>query len=122
MADWLAGWIEAERGRFILFLPVAMGAAILTYFVLPKEPPLWLGPVCAAAALALLALCWRHPAARLGAALALAAALGFGRAEWRTASQPPLLTVPYGAITLVGHVAGSISCRRAAASCWPACG
>ena len=39
MAAWLAGWVEAERGRFILWLAVAMGAAILVYFALPVEPP-----------------------------------------------------------------------------------
>ncbi len=106
MGEALARWIEAERGRFILFLPVAMGAAILLYFDLPEEPPLWLGPAFGAATLGLLALVRRHPAARFGAALVLAAALGFGRAEWRTASQPPLLTVPYGAVVVAGRIAG----------------
>ena len=31
MAFWSA-WVEAELGRFVLLLPVAMGAAILGYF------------------------------------------------------------------------------------------
>ena len=43
MRAWFAAWVEAEQGRFLLLLPVAMGAAILAYFALPREPPLWLG-------------------------------------------------------------------------------
>jgi competence protein ComEC len=43
MGAWFADWVEAERGRFILLLPIAMGSAILAYFALPTEPPLWLG-------------------------------------------------------------------------------
>ena len=49
MRAWFAAWVEAEHGRFLLLLPVAMGAAILAYFALPREPPLWLG-LCAAVA------------------------------------------------------------------------
>jgi competence protein ComEC len=102
----LAAWVEVERGRFILLLPVAMGAAILVYFALPTEPPLWLAPVLPGAAALALAAGWRWPLARFAAALALAAALGFARAEWRTAAAPPLLTVPYGAVPVTGRVTG----------------
>ncbi|MSO53670.1 MAG: ComEC family DNA internalization-related competence protein [Rhodospirillales bacterium] len=35
--------IAAERGRWILWLPVLMGLGIGTYFALPVEPPLWIG-------------------------------------------------------------------------------
>ncbi len=105
MGQGLAGWVEAEEGRFILWLPVAMGAAILAYFNLKAEPPLWLGlALCAAAAVALGAG-WRWPPGRLGAALLLAAALGFARAEWRTAAMPPLMDVPYGVVPVSGVVA-----------------
>jgi competence protein ComEC len=52
MVGWFADWVEAERGRFILLLPVAMGAAILVYFSLPTEPPLWLGCLLTLASLA----------------------------------------------------------------------
>ena len=45
MGEIFARWVEAERGRFFLLLPVAMGAAILVYFALPTEPPLWTGAV-----------------------------------------------------------------------------
>jgi competence protein ComEC len=104
LAETFADWVEAERGRFILFLPVAMAAAILVYFDLPAEPPLWLAAALPAAAGAALAAVWRWPPARFAAALLLAAALGFGRAEWRTAAAPPLIAVPYGAPLVTGAI------------------
>ena len=109
MAAWVAGWagwVEAERGRFILWLPVAMAAAILAYFGLHQEPQLWLGPAFSAATLAALLVGWRWPPARFAAALALAAALGFTRAEFRAAAEPPLINVPYGVVDVTGTVAG----------------
>jgi competence protein ComEC len=101
----LAAWIEAERGRFSLLLPIAMGAAILVYFDLPTEPPLWLGGLLVVITLGALAAGWRSLPARFFAAMALAAALGFIRAEWRTESMPPLITVPHGAVTITGSIA-----------------
>jgi competence protein ComEC len=103
MAFW-ADWLEVERGRFFLLLPVAMGIAILVYFDLKTEPPLWVGVALLAAALAALAGGWRRPDTRFLAFLALAAALGFARAEWRTARMPPLLDLPRGAVGLAGRV------------------
>ncbi len=101
----LANWIAAERGRFILLCPVATGAAILLYFALPAEPPLWLGAVLVALSLAALAACWRLPPARFAAALAVCAALGFARAELRTASLPPPFIAPSGPTDLSGVIA-----------------
>jgi len=98
------GFIEAERGRFFLVLPVAMGAAILGYFALPAEPPLWLGLVLVGGSGVALCAGWRHPVARFAAALALAGALGFARAEWRTWAAPPLLMVPTGPTEVTGTV------------------
>jgi competence protein ComEC len=103
MAFW-ADWMEAERGRFFLLLPVAMAAAILVYFHLKTEPPAWVGVALVAGALAAVAAGWRRQDMRFLAFLGLAAALGFARAEWRTASMPPLLDLPRGAVTLEGRV------------------
>jgi competence protein ComEC len=103
----LSAWIEAEQGRFALLLPIAMGSAILLYFNLQSEPPLWLGCALILIAGAALAAGWRHPGGRFLAALALAAALGFGRAEWRTAALPPLLDVPYGVTAITGAIASA---------------
>ena len=104
MDEIFARWVEAEQGRFFLLLPVAMGAAILAYFALPAEPPLWLGIAFLALSAAALGLGWRHPYWRFAAILALAASLGFARAQWRTASEPPLLIIPSGPVTLSGTI------------------
>jgi len=101
----IAAWAEAERGRFFLLTPIAMGAAILIYFDLPSEPPLWLGLLLLLSSSAALAASWRLPPARFAASLLLAASIGFARAEWRTAAEPPLLTVPYGVVTVTGTLA-----------------
>ncbi len=100
----IAAWAEAEQGRFVLLLPVAMGAAILVYFGLKSEPPLWLGPSVSLASLAALIIGWRWLPARFLAGLALAAGLGFAGAQLRTASLPPLLDVPYGSVAVTGTI------------------
>ncbi len=105
MFDAFARWVEAEHGRFMLLLPVAMGAAILAYFALPVEPPLWLGLVALGLSAAALGLGWGHLYWRFVAALALAASLGFARAEWRTAHEPPLAFIPTGVVKLSGQIA-----------------
>ena len=101
----LANWLEAEHGRFVLWLPVAMLAGILLYFSLGVEPPLWLGFAATAIAAALLVAGWRFLPARFAAAMLFCAALGFARVELRTAGEPPLMPVPYGAVMVSGRVA-----------------
>ena len=56
LATWLADHLLAERERWLLWLPVGLGAGIAAYFALPIEPPLWLG--LTGLALAALALAW----------------------------------------------------------------
>ena len=53
-------WIEAERGRFALWLPVFMLAGDALYFALLAEPPAWAGPVALGAAVVATALGWRR--------------------------------------------------------------
>jgi competence protein ComEC len=36
--------LEAERERWVLWLPVALGAGVACYFALPFEPVVWAGP------------------------------------------------------------------------------
>jgi competence protein ComEC len=51
---------------------------------------------------------WRFPGAIslcVGLALLLCAAIGFTRAELRTASEPPLTEIPYGAVIVTGKIA-----------------
>lgn len=82
-------WAEAERQTFALWLPVAMGAGILTYDALLFEPAFWIGPVatCASFVLAALLRQWRLPRGIMAAVAA--AALGFASAQWATARAPP---------------------------------
>lgn len=101
---WFARWAEAEQGRFFLLLPIAMGAAILVYFRLLFEPPWWWGVALILLSIGGLAIGWRQPYVRLAALLVLSGALGFARAEWRTAALPPMAAIPVGISELSGFV------------------
>ena len=41
---WILAQLQAERGRWLLWLPVALGLGIAIYYELPVEPAAWLGP------------------------------------------------------------------------------
>ncbi|MSP01781.1 MAG: ComEC family competence protein [Acetobacteraceae bacterium] len=106
---WLAAWWdrlrEAEQGRFVLWLPVFMGAGVLAYFDLRFEPPPWLAAKIAAAAFAAaIALSsWTLP--RALALVAGFAALGFASAQYTTARLPPIEThLPGKAMMVSGTV------------------
>ena len=103
---WILQQLDAERGRWMLWLPVAMGLGIAVYFELPVEPALWLAPAVAGAAsiAAILA-----PAGGKARALCLglvATALGFGLAAWRTSSlAAPTIGRPLFSINVEGRIA-----------------
>lgn len=103
---WVLEQLDAERGRWMLWLPVAMGLGIAIYYELPSEPALWLAPAMAAAALTIAIL---SPSGSLTRALAIgaaASAIGFGLVAWRTASlAAPTLTRPLFSINVEGRVA-----------------
>ncbi len=103
---WILDQLDAERSRWMLWLPVALGLGIATYFELSAEPALWLGPVLAAAALV---LAFFAPAGSLGRAAAIgliAAAAGFGLVAWRTASlAAPTLGRPFFNVNVEGRIA-----------------
>ena len=83
---WILDQLDAERSRWMLWLPVALGLGIAVYFELPSEPALWLGPALAAGAMV---LAFFAPAGSLARAVAIglvAAAVGFGLIAWRTAN------------------------------------
>ena len=46
-------WLDAERDRLPIWLPVFMGAGVLAYFSLRFEPPAWAGAAIAAPALSI---------------------------------------------------------------------
>ena len=103
---WILDQLDAERSRWMLWLPVAMGLGIAVYFELPSEPAPWLGPVLAAAALVLVFLARSGSLARALAIGAVAAASGLGLVAWRTASlAAPTLSRPLFSINVEGRIA-----------------
>jgi competence protein ComEC len=84
VGDRLESWLEAERDQLPLWLPVALGAGIALWFVLP-DPAAWeaAGLVALAVALAGVALARHGRAARVVAVGGLAVAIGLGLIWWR---------------------------------------
>jgi competence protein ComEC len=102
----LDGCIEAERGRFVPWLSVAMIAGVLLYFMLRAEPPGWWALSGMLAAVALCALGWRSRLARAAGFVAVAVALGFGSAQWAAGRAPPTETLPTRAVVVRAVVRG----------------
>ncbi|MSO70784.1 MAG: DUF4131 domain-containing protein [Alphaproteobacteria bacterium] len=103
-ADWLSQQFLLEQERWVLWLPVALAVGIGTYFLLPSEPPPWVGGSSLAATL-ILFWAWRRSVA-LPLLIALAAcALGFSAAELRAARvAAPVLTRALPFATIQGRV------------------
>ena len=106
MGPWLRAEFFAERDRWALWLPVAIGVGVALYFALPVEPPGWSGAAVAVAALAL-GLVGRRRAAWIVAGLAAGAvAVGFAAAQWRAhAVAAPVLEKRLTAVIVSGRVA-----------------
>jgi competence protein ComEC len=101
----VAARLDAERERWALWTPVALGLGIAIYFELPSEPPLWLGIAATSAGLLLCAARSVAPALlAIGVSLA-AGGLGFGAAVWRTQS----VAAPVLARTYSGPVEGRVA-------------
>lgn len=100
----LAAPFLAERERWLLWAPVALGAGAGFYFGLRAEPPVWAAPL--ALGLALFALLLSRPEGRAPAWGLVLLALGFGAAQLRAnLVAHPLLTWPHGPDRLEGVVA-----------------
>ncbi len=97
-------WCEAERGRFVLWLPVAMAGGVVAYFQGLTEPWPWLGAsvFTVFSILLMLARRWRVPAA--AGALLAAGALGFASAQFATGRAAPLIEVPTHATIVTGTI------------------
>jgi competence protein ComEC len=95
----------AERERWVLWLPVMVGAGVGLYFALPVEPPTWLGWAMVFLAAAGL---WAARGALLGWCLTCALgalALGFAIADQRGHDvAAPVLASATGAIWLEGRI------------------
>ena len=100
----LRGWIEAERGRFVPWLPVFMTAGDVLYFALRTEPGERVGAGALLAACLFAAACWRWQVPRAAGLCALAVVLGFAAAQFATRQAPPLLQVPRRSTMLSGQV------------------
>lgn len=103
LRSWANGLLEAERERWLLWLPVAFGLGISVYFFLDREPLWWFAlPSLGLSALGLLLL-----RAQLGLAyllaLLLASSAGFAAAQLRTTLvAAPLLTERIGPTDVSG--------------------
>ncbi|MFI5001698.1 MAG: ComEC/Rec2 family competence protein [Reyranellales bacterium] len=103
---WILQQLDAERGRWMLWLPVAMGLGIAVYFELPSEPALWLGPALAIAAAAAVVLAPAGSHARALCVGLVAASAAFGLVTWRTSIlAAPVLSRPLFSINVEGRVA-----------------
>ncbi|MBM3582981.1 MAG: ComEC family competence protein [Alphaproteobacteria bacterium] len=82
--DWaraFAGALAAQRERWPLWLPVALGVGVGAYFAPTSEPPPWLGAVLLAASVAVGAFGWPRESLRPLFVAGAAAALGFALAQ-----------------------------------------
>lgn len=103
---WWQDWVEAERGRFVPWLSVCMGAGVVAYFDLRAEPNAWAGAAAVLSALLACILGWRAPVARALALAGLAAALGFLSGQAATRRALPIEPLPTRAVILTGVVRG----------------
>jgi competence protein ComEC len=95
----------AERERWILWLPVFMGLGVGIYFLLPVEPPFWLGPLALVVGFAAAMLGRRRLPLLLLSSAAAAAALGYAAAGWRSHwVAAPVLEKRLGPALIVGRV------------------
>jgi competence protein ComEC len=103
---WILELLDAERGRWVLWLPVALGLGIAIYYELPTEPALWLGPALAAGSFGIVIFAPAGSTARALAVGAVAASAGLGLVAWRTASlAAPTLARPLFSLNVEGRIA-----------------
>ncbi|MGE0716169.1 MAG: ComEC/Rec2 family competence protein [Alphaproteobacteria bacterium] len=97
--------IQRDIDRWALWLPVAMGLGVATYFTLADEPASWLGPAAFAGLLGL-AAALRRNALGLAAGLFLAAgALGFSAAQISALlAAAPRVEHRQGAVAIEGRI------------------
>lgn len=103
----LAALFLAERDRWILWLPVALGSGIGCYFALPFEPVRWVGPLFLAIGLFAAGIGWRRRPRLLLASFALGVfALGFTLAAERSRTvAAPVLSHPTKPLSIEGRIA-----------------
>lgn len=92
--------LDAERERWALWTPVALGLGIAIYFELPSEPPPWLGIAATLIGLLLCAARGAAPALLVIGVTLAAGGLGFAAVTWRAQSvaAPVLVRAYSGAV------------------------
>ncbi len=97
--------LGAERGRWILWLPVFLGFGVAVYFALPAEPPAWLAPAgLAALAFVLPGLRDRELLPALARVL-VALLLGLTVAQaWSQSVAAPVIGQRLGPLTVEGRI------------------
>lgn len=94
----------AERERWILWTPIAIGAGIAIYFALPTEPPIWAGGAAMSATGILFLLLRRRPTLAIPAAVAALLCAGFTASQVRVAVvSAPVLSREIAGGRLVGR-------------------
>ncbi|MGI9503896.1 MAG: ComEC/Rec2 family competence protein, partial [Geminicoccaceae bacterium] len=103
--------LEAERERWVLWLPVGFGIGIAFYFALPFEPSPLLLPLLLLPALTMLVVIWRQAPSgekqslsTLVSFLMFLMLLGFSAAQWRTLQVDAPTIERRGAYQLEGEV------------------
>ncbi len=103
--QWLGATLALERERWALWLPVAFGAGIGSYFALPVEPPRWLGPGAVLLIFLALLAVKRRPLPRLLLLGLLALTAGLATAQLRTgAVAAPVLLERHGPALVRGVI------------------
>ena len=95
-------WANAERGRFALFLPLAMAAGAAAFLLRTHDPAFLVGPAATSQAAW---LAWRLRAWRgmhMVFASFAAAALGFSAAQFATWRLPPMPELPRKSVLVTG--------------------
>ncbi len=105
LSQWLDGMLDAERGRWALWIPVLFGCGIAVYFSLPEEPS-----AVSVAGMVLVALALRLVFHRGAVGLLLTGALlcmacGVAAGTLRTALvHAPMIIKPTGSVEITGWV------------------
>lgn len=95
-----------ERERWVLWVPVFLGAGIALYFAMPGEPPPWSGLLFTLGVFGLYLLAGERLPLRLALGALLALGVGFTAVEARTTwLRTPILQRPLGPVPVEGRVA-----------------
>ncbi|MEA1676487.1 ComEC/Rec2 family competence protein [Nitrospirillum sp. BR 11163] len=95
-----------ERERWVLWVPVFLGAGIALYFAMPGEPPPWSGLLFTLGVFGLYLLAGDRLPLRLTLGALLALGMGFTAVEARTTwLRTPILQRPLGPVPVEGRVA-----------------